>query len=281
MNMPTMPPPKAPPPKSAAPAKPATAIPSLALPTKKTVVPRIVFMAIEGYGKTSMAAYAPGAVLLQARGETGYQTLVDAGRVPLIPTAVINSWEELLGVLDALIANPGETKVVALDALGGFERLCHEHVCARDFKGDWGERGFGSFQKGFDLAVTDWLGLLNRLDRLNEKGIAILLLSHVQVKGFKNPVGPDFDRYEAQCHKLTWAVTHKWADCCLFGNYVTITDKQGQRHKGIGGTERVIYTQRCDAWDAKERYGMPEQISVPADPTKGWATIISHIIKGP
>jgi hypothetical protein len=281
MNMPTMPPPKAPPPKSAAPARPATAIPSLALPVKKAIVPRVLFMAVEGFGKTSLAAFAPGAVILQARGETGYQTLVDAGRVPMVPTALVESWDALLGVLDALIAEPGEARLVALDALGGFERLCHEHVCNRDFKGDWGEKGFSSFHKGYDLAVTDWLGLLNRLDRLNEKGIAILLLSHVQVKSFKNPAGSDFDRYEAACHAKTAAVTYKWADASLFGQFLTITDKQGGRTKGIGGTDRVVYTERRDAFDSKNRFGMPEQIDIPADPSKGWSTLISHIIKGP
>ncbi len=280
MNTPTMPPPKAPPPKSAAPAKAATAIPSLALPVKRAIVPRILFNAIEGWGKTSLAAYAPGAVIIQARGETGYQTLVDAGRVPLVPTALVDSWDALLGLLDAMIADPGTAKLIALDALGGFERLCHEHVCARDFRGDWGERGFGSFQKGYDLAVTDWLGLLNRLDRLNEKGIAIVILSHVQVKQFKNPAGSDYDRYESACHAKTAAVTYKWSDACLFGQFLTITEKQGQRTKGIGGTDRVVYTERRDSWDAKNRYGMPEVVDIAADPTKAFATIISHIIKG-
>ncbi len=280
MNTPTMPPPKAPPPKSAAPARAATAIPALALPTRRAIVPRILFLGQEGIGKTSMAAYAPGAVILQSKSETGYQTLVDAGRVPLVPTALINTWDELLGVLDALIADPGEAKLVALDALGGFERLCHEHVCARDFKNDWTEKGFASFHKGYDLAVTDWLGLLNRLDRLNEKGIAILLLSHVQVRNFKNPAGSDFDRYEAACHAKTAAVTYKWADCCLFGQFLTITDKVGSRTKGIGGTDRVVYCERRDAFDAKNRFGMPEQIDLPNDPSKAYATIIAHIIKG-
>ncbi len=279
MNAPAMPPPKAPPPKSPAPARAATAIPALALPTRRAIVPRVLFMGVEGWGKTSLAAHADGAVILMAKGETGYQTLVDSGRAPLVPTALIESWDALLGVLDALIANPGETKLLALDALGGFERLLHERVCERDFAGVWGEKGFASFHKGYDLAVTDWLGLLNRLDRLNEKGVAILMLSHVQVRNFKNPAGSDFDRYEAAAHPKTVAVTNKWADACLFGQFLTITDKQGGRTKGIGGTDRIIYCERRDSFDAKNRFGLPESIDVPADHTKAWSILSSLITK--
>lgn len=283
MNSPAMPPPPKAPPSAPAPrptvAKVATPFPSLALPTKRAIVPRVVFTATEGWGKTSLAAHAPGAVLIQSRGETGYQTLFDAGRVPAVPTALVESWDALLALLDSMIAEPGAIKLLALDALGGLERLCHEHVCARDFKNDWGEKGFSSFHKGYDLAVTDWLGVLNRLDRLNEKGVAIIILSHVQVKSFKNPAGSDFDRYEAACHAKTWAVTSKWADACLFGQFLTITDKQGGRTKGIGGTDRVVYCERRDSHDAKNRYGLPELIDIPADPTKAWATISALIHK--
>lgn len=279
---PSAPPPGAPPrapTRAAPPARPAATIPSLQMPTRRAIVPRIVFMGTEGFGKTSLAAYAPGAAIIQARGETGYQTLLDAGRVPAIPTAVADSWDGLLGLCDAMVASPGNVKLVAFDALGGFERLCHENVCQRDFGGDWGEKGFSSFQKGYDLAVTDWLGFLNRLDRLMEKGVATLLLSHVQVRQFRNPAGADFDRYEAACHAKTWAVTHKWADTCLFGQFLTITDKAkgSTRAKGIGGTERVVYTERRDAWDAKNRYGMPESIDIPPNPAQAWGTIAAHI----
>ena len=182
-----------------------------------------------------------------ARGETGYDTLLGAGLVPAIPAEEIESWSNLLRRIDDLINDQQGRKTLVLDAIGGFERLCHEHVCTRDFGGNWGERGFGSYQKGYDLAVTDWLNLLARLDRLHRAGVMIMLLGHCKVAPFKNPLGPDFDRYVSDVHHKTWNVTHRWADAVLFGNFFTVLDDEaaarrrgkGKGHRGNGS--RLIH----------------------------------------
>lgn len=279
--MTTPPPPSArpmpPPPRSAPAVAPRASVPAFALPSMAQVGQRIIVNGVEGWGKTSLASNAPGAVIIQARGETGYRTLAAMGRVPVIPCTVAETWDGLLGLLDQVIADHGSMKALVLDALGGLERLCHEHVCTRDFKGDWGDKGFGSFHKGYDLSVTDWLGLLNRLDRICEKGVAIFLLSHVQVKSFKNPTGGDFDRYEAACHQKTWGATHKWADAVLFCTFRTITAEKAGKTKGIGGTDRVVYTERRDAFDAKNRHGMPEELEIPGDPAQAYQLVSSYL----
>ena len=237
----------------------------------------MVFMGVEGFGKTTFAANAPKPAILMARGEAGFRTLRQRELVPDCDAVELETWDETLRMVDSLADLDNQT--VVLDALGGFERLCHEHVCRRDFAGDWGEKGFQAFMRGYDIAVADWLNLISRLDRLRAKrGVNVVLLSHVKVKNFKNPDGADFDRYTSDCHEKTWSVTHKWADAVLFGKFVTVTQKEGKfgRAKGIGGTERVIYTQRRDAWDAKNRYSLPEQIEV-GGPSDMWPTVWSAI----
>ncbi len=245
--------------------------------TAKPVAPALCLIAVEGWGKTSCAAHVPDVAVLMARGETGYETLLSQGSVPARMAASISEWPHLLEVLDQLIADPGGIKAVALDAMGGFERLCHEFICARDFKGNWGEKGFASFAKGYDVSVSEWLLLLQRLERLKANGITVIMLGHVLVKPFKNPVGEDFDRYVCDVHHKTWAPTHRFADAVLFGTYQTIVDKQGGRPKGIGGDTRILHTTRSDAWDAKNRYQMPETIAIPSDPTQIWTTIQAHM----
>jgi len=242
--------------------------------------PRIVLNGVEGWGKTSTSAFAPNPAILMAAGETGYETLLGAGLVPQVDAARVESWQQLLDTLDALAENC-PYQVLAFDALGGFERLCHEHVCRRDFNGDWGEKGFSSYQKGYDVAVTDWLTFLSKLDRIRERGVTMLLLGHVQIRPFKNPLGEDYDRYVADVHHKTWGVTHKWADAILFGQFRTVLDDMGgARPKGIGGTDRVLYCQRRDAFDAKNRYGMPDELEVPNDPKLVWPTIWNAITRG-
>lgn len=275
-------PPKAPPPSNrsapaAATSKPA---PMLAVPTARMEPPRIVLNATEGWGKTSFGAYAPDPAILMARGETGYLTLLGHQRAPAVPAVTIDSWDALLAAVDSLIADPQGRKTLVLDAAGGFERLCHEHVCKRDFKGDFSEGGFMSFHKGYHQSVGDWLQLLQRLDRLRDAhGMTIVLLSHSMVKSFKNPMGDDFDRYIADMHEKTWGATHKWADAVLFGNFYTVTEKSKNARsvKGVGGTDRVLYAERRDAFDAKNRYGLPNMMTMPDDAASVWSTIWNAI----
>lgn len=253
-------------------ASPAT----LAVPEKRFSAPRILLYAVEGWGKTTAGAFAPKAAILMARGENGYQTLLGMGSVPECPAATINTWPELLATLDSFLqADSLPFKTLALDAMNGFERLCHEHVCLTEFGGDWGDKGFMSFHKGFGIAVSHWLQFLNRLEQLNQQGIMIMCLDHVQVKTHQNPMGPDFDRYQAACHPKTMDATAKWADAILFGNHVTIvdTEKGKKKGKGIGDGQRVIYTTQCDAFQAKNRYNMPSCFEIPADHTQVWSTI--------
>jgi hypothetical protein len=100
------------------------------------------------------------------------------------------------------------------------------------------------------------------------------MLGHVQVRPFKNPLGADYDRYVCDVHHKTWGVTHKWADAVLFGTFRTVLDeKKGTKPKGIGGADRVLFCERRDAYDAKNRYGMPEELDIPNEPAEVWGTI--------
>ena len=243
---------------------------------------RVVLNAVEGWGKTSCAAFATSPAILMAEGETGYETLLQHGRAPNVPRDKIANWESLLTYLHEL-ASGCPFDLLALDALGGIERLCHALVCEREFKNEWGEKGFSGFRRGFDVAVSEWLKMLQALDAIADGGTHILLLGHVLVRSFKNPLGPDYDRFTGDTDpKTTAAATGRWADAVLFGTFRTIVDTgalggKPKRGKGIGGQDRVLYTQHHDAYDAKNRLGMPPEIEIANDPAALWSTIIGAI----
>lgn len=233
-----------------------------------------MFHGTEGVGKTSFAAYAPRPLFLMARGETGIETLVDNGQLPataMLPELM--TWADVIGSVEAVIAGKHDYRTLVLDALGGFERLCHEFVCQREFNGDWSDRGFQGYMRGYDVALADWRQFLGLLDRVRaERRMSILILAHTRVKQFKNPEGSDFDRYSVDAHEKTWSLTHKWADMVLFANFATEAQKDGAgRVKGKGGTRRVLYTQRTAAWDAKNRNGLPYQIDLGNSGSQAWA----------
>lgn len=242
------------------------------------VCPRIVLYAIAGFGKTTIGAYAPSPLILMARDETGVKRLVQSGSIPSVPAHRVATWTDLLATLDDLIADQQGFETVVLDALGGFERLCHEHVCKTAFGNN--DTNFDAYGKGPNVAVTEWLKMQHRLDRLNEAGVTLLLLGHSRVKPFKNPEGPDYDMYQCDIHEKTWGTLSRWADAVLFGNFFVAVDKSSPtaaKGKAAGGTDRFIYTEKRAAFDAKNGYRMSPQFLLPNDPAQSWNTIWAEL----
>jgi hypothetical protein len=238
----------------------------------------------EGTGKTSLGCAAARPVYLMTRGETGLLTLIDSGRVPETPHfPELMTWTDLLAAIEVLTVEPHDYRTVVLDTLNGAERLCHEHVCGRDYEGRWGRDGFASYMTGYDVSLADWRLFLDALDRLREqRRMAILALCHTRISTYKNPEGPDFDRFTPDLHPKTWGLTHKWADFVLFLNFTVHVDagKNQGKAKGKGGTRRTFYTQRTATYDAKNRHGLPEQIDAGDSAAEGWANLMAAMRAG-
>lgn len=227
-----------------------------------------------------MAAAIPGACFMIDAKEDGINRLKEAGLVPAtIPVLPpVTSWPDAMGMLDSLRTEPHDYRCLVLDALGGFERLMHEEVCRRDFGGEWGEQGFLSYAKGYDLSLTDWRMFINALDALrDERKMSIVLLGHARVKPFKNPEGPDYDRYMVDIHEKTWSLTHKWADMVLFLNYEVAfkaKDSAKQKAKAQGHT-RMMYTEHHAAFDAKNRSNLPPEIEMGNSGAEAWQNLVT------
>jgi len=248
----------------------------------------MVLHGVEGIGKTSFAASAPHPYFLMARGETGLETLIDANRIGEIPHAPeLQTWNETFDVIEALKNEKHDYKTVVLDAAPGFERLCHEHVCDTMFGGKWGKDGFASYMQGYEASLTPWRELLNSLDALrSERKMAVIVLCHTKVTLFRNPEAADFDRYQPDLHHKTWSLTHRWADIVLFANFYTVIadetsgGKGPSKGKGRGGTERLMFAERTAAFDAKNRHGLPSELSMGNSGTEAWTNFLSAMKGG-
>lgn len=262
---------KAPPPPMAAapPAPRQTAAPTMRVPQAHTAGVRVVFVAVNGFGKTTTGALAENSAGLIAPDEHGYLTLLSRGLVPAIPIMQPTTWPETLASLDAFIANPEGRKVLFLDALTGFAQMLAVHVCKTQFGGDWSKKGFLNFYTGPKQVENEWPAILSRLTRISRAGVHVLFLGHAKVKNFKNPDGPDFDRYECQAEEGVWASTRNWAEACIFGNFRAIVDTarpESNIAKASGkaiGQERIIRAQYSAAADAKNQYGLEPEYVMP------------------
>jgi len=217
--------------------------------------------------------------------EDGIQTLKAAklvkSDIPVFPE--LTHWDDVQDVVRTLTEKDHPYKTLVLDTAGGFERLCHEQVCWEHYKGDWGEKGFQGYQRGFETALASWREFLNSLDRLRDaKNMSVLLLDHSTVAQFKNPADDDYDRFTPCLHRKTWALTSRWTDLILFCNYYVEVEKErkGDRPKGKGGKSRMMHTEFDAAFEAKNRHNLPAEIDMGNSGAEAFANLMAAIKEG-
>jgi hypothetical protein len=240
---------------------------------------RICLHALQKWGKTSFATWAPDPVFIMTRGEDGLLTLMESGQVKPTPhfPDCMNSWQQLLQAISELSQEGHPYKTLVLDTLNGAERLCHEYVCEKECRGEWDN--FEAYQRGPKIALKELIRLTQALAKVRIRGVGIICLCHSQVKTFKNPEGPDYDRWEPVLAKESWGFMDRWFDMILFGNFNTIAEeKKGlTKAKAKGGQERVICTERHAAFDAGNRHGLPQEIECGVSAQEAWNNFIKAL----
>lgn len=215
---------------------------------------RIVLYGVEGIGKTSLAAKFPRAVFIDTEGSTS------RFNVPRVPTPT--SWTMLMDEIRDLITDP-DVGTIVIDTGDWAERLCVREVCARSGKSGIEDFGYGS---GYSYATEEFGKMLDLLSDAAEAGKNALVVLHAAIRSFTNPeeMGT-FNRYTLElidtpkCSNSS--AVKQWADAVLFANYkdMIVEDDKTKKKYAMGG-ERVLYTQRTPAWDAKNRFNLPPEI---------------------
>lgn len=240
---------------------------------------KVVIYGPEGIGKSTFAARFPGVVFIDTEGSTND---MDVARLPR-PT----SWNMLFDEIEYIKTHTNECRTLVIDTVDWAELLCVEHICAVHNKKGIEDFGYGN---GYVYTKEEFGRFLNKLSDLIEIGINVVLTAHAQLRKFEQPdeLGA-YDRWELKLGKKTQSQTSplvkEWADMLLFANYKTFSiavGKDGKKHKGQGG-KRTMYTQHHPCWDAKNRYGLPEECefdySVIADIIGGTNTVAPEPVK--
>ena len=199
--------------------------------------PRIVLHGIQKVGKSTFAAQAPNPVFLIT--EDGL-TEIDVPHFQLATTL-----QEVWDYMAAIIKEDHEYKTFVVDTLDWLEKLIWNQVCADHNIKSPEDLGYG---KAYVFAMTYWEKFLNGIDKIRDKGLAIILLAHNEIKTHNPPDGSPFDRYQIKLHRHAAAKIEEWADAILFANFkIYIQEKQ---KKATGSGERLIYTTPNPAWRA-------------------------------
>lgn len=228
---------------------------------KKTVI-----YGPEGIGKSSLAAQFPNTLFIDTEDST---TDMDVRRLDKP-----SSWAQLIQMLDWVMqSRPCST--IVIDTADWAQSLAEKAVC--DEKGVTSIEDIG-YGKGYVYMRDKFGNMLDKLSDIKESGINVVLTAHSQIKKFEDPAEMGaYDRYELKLAEKANAsiagVVKEWADMVLFCNYQVISVKandMGSKYKAQGG-RRVMHTTHHPAWDAKNRYGLPEEL--PLD-----YSAIAHVI---
>ncbi len=213
---------------------------------------RVLLYGVEGVGKSTFGANAPNPIFIGAEDGTG---CLDVARYPQP-----ESFSEAVEAVRDLTAADHDFKTLVLDTLDWLEPLVWAEVCRKGGKANIEDFGFG---KGYIAAVDEWRILLASLEALRRaKQMHIVLLAHSWLKTFKNPMDEDYDRYEMKLHAKAAGLLREWVDAVLFANYETIAAKneKTKRVRGVSTGARLLHTTHSAAWDAKNRYSLPERL---------------------
>lgn len=244
-------------------------------PKRSTKPPRIILYAVSGFGKTTFASQAPSPVFLQA--EDGQ------GDLELSSTGLLRDFDQLMEGVAFLAEEKHDFKTVVLDTADATEKLIYKEVVRRHNEGgkqiqSIEDIGYG---KGYVKALEVWQEVLHGMDYLrDEKGMMPIILAHSLIKAYTPPDQDSFDRYRFNLHDKSSDLLLGWADVVLFGNYKVHTKVSGEGFdkttKGIGGSERALYTEERAAHWGKNRYGLPYEI--PFIQGEQWAAF-EHFLK--
>ena len=219
---------------------------------------RLVAYGAEGVGKSTFASKFPEPLFIDV--ESGTKQL-DVSRFPTPET-----WADLLEEIDAVIEEPEICRTLVIDTIDKAEVLLIDNLL-KEGNVDSIEKYGGGYGKGWTaLQERFQKDLLNRLDRLIAKHVNVVLLAHAQMRKLESPEDPPYDRWELKVSKKVAPIVKEWSDILLFMNYeVTVIEENG-RNKAKGRAKRMMHANHRPTYDAKNRYGLPDDMPLEFTP---------------
>lgn len=209
----------------------------------------------EGIGKTTFAASFPDPLFIDTEGSTKE---LDVMRLP-----APSSWTMIKEEARYVIQHPEVCKTLVIDTADWAEKMAIQAVLDEHQKNGIEDFGYGN---GYRYVYEKFGELLNILNDVVKVGINVVMTAHAIMKKFEQP--DELGAYDRYTMKLIDspktsinAAVKEWADMVLFANYKTIvvTDSKTKISKAQGGA-RVMYTSHHSCWDAKNRYGLQDEL---------------------
>ncbi len=219
--------------------------------------PRLIVLGVEKIGKTAFACgtrfengkpveYGTNSPIgISVKGETGMDDL----DIAKFPTCM--NYEDVMETIGVLLTEEHEYKTAVLDSSSTLGPIIYDDVC-KEF-GVNNVRKVSGFRTGEAAVQQRWRSLLDGLDALRDKGMAVVVIGHVKTRKFKNPEGDDYDCWDFDLDTEVAELLKRWADVILFCNTKVVVKKEGEdtafskaKKRGLDttGGQRFLYTQK-------------------------------------
>lgn len=210
---------------------------------------KIVVYGPEGIGKSTFAARFPDPLFIDTEGSTKD---MDVARFEKA-----TSWAMLQQQVKYVINHPETCGTLVIDTADWAEQIEITSLCEQKGWTGLEDPGYG---KGYTYSAEEFGRFLNLLEDVVEKGIHVVITAHAQLRKVELPeeMGA-YDHWEMKTSKKVAPIIQEWADAVFFANYKTRIIEVEKKKKAQGG-QRVMYTCHTPFWDAKNRYGLPDEL---------------------
>ena len=213
---------------------------------------KTVIYGTEGVGKSTLASKFPEPLFFDVEGGTSQ---LDVRRVEENTT-----WEDLLSDITEVFRNPDICRTLVIDTADAAETLCINYILQKYNQKSIESFGYG---KGYTYIGEEWNRLMTALDGCIGRGINVTLIAHARQRKIELPdQSGAFDHWEMKVSKQVAPLLKEWADLLLFLNYKTYVVTDDNKSKKATGGKRVMFTSHNPVYDAKNRYGLPDEIDL-------------------
>lgn len=227
--------------------------------------PRVCLLGNRGTGKTQTATGAPVPMFLNLEKSRITRDLGIGNQKP-------ETYEEVLEYIEALRTQEHGFKSLIIDTVDVLEAMMTDYICRNNGYANINQTSWG---EGLSKRDDEWRRFLRLLDRLNERGLYIILIGHTIINEMRDPMLPTFDRFDLKLHKRTGPIVLDWTDLNGFCMIKCYTSDNGERKSATTAGERVICCQPNPAYEAKTRYA-----NIPNEIPMDWAVLEDYMRKG-
>ena len=219
---------------------------------------KVCLYAVEGIGKSTFASKFPNPLFFD----------LDRGTARLDVDRVegVYSWVDLINDIKEFIETPDNPyDTIVIDTADAAARLCEKYVIATRANGKRSIEDI-PYGKGYKMLAEEFAVFLTWCEAAINSGFNVVILAHAIMKTVTKP--DDMGAYDHWELKLPGNTTNKigplvkeWADLLLFADYKTVlvTDEANNKKKARGG-KRIMYASHTPFADAKNRFGLPDQL---------------------